>query len=306
MWSIDFLIVGMERSGTLWTSAILNAHPEIASFPNLPFNKRTGGTREIGEAHFFNTIASLESGAGGMFTRPIENFRTFYNREYADVMEQYKKIPMREFQELLFKRYCERYSSFKGDKRLVGESTAAYVFHLDFIDSFFPKGVKKICSIRDPKDKIVSWHFSLLAKGRKKEKIISENFVKEYLHERVLPEYKALLNYNGYVHCITYENLHRAPVATVSGILEYLKVPASKEIVERMVDYASFEKQTARDDGGDGRKEGLEDTKSQMRKGIVGDWKNHINKELATLIDHEVGGVREKVFQKYHLAGVRS
>jgi len=53
----NFLIVGMGRSGSLWTSAMLNAHPDIASFPSMPFHT-TSREKRVGEVHFFNTLAT--------------------------------------------------------------------------------------------------------------------------------------------------------------------------------------------------------------------------------------------------------
>ena len=188
----DFLIVGMERSGTIWTSATLNEHPEIASFPSLPF-VISADVQRAGEVHFFNTLASLEQDVEPAFIRPLSDYLTKYGKVFADLVPLAKTIPKEEFYKMMTQRYSDHCDRQRGSKKIVGESTPAYVFYLDFIDSFYP-GIKKICSIREPKDKITSWHFSLLNKGKKTEKEITERFAMDYVEERIVKEYKALFS----------------------------------------------------------------------------------------------------------------
>jgi len=296
----NFLIVGMERSGTLWTSATLNEHPEIASFPSLPFMSSPGETR-AGEVHFFNTLASLEPNMEGKFTRPLSDYLIKYGKVFADLVPLSEKLSKEEFYKMMCERYSEHCNKQRGDKRIVGESTPAYVFHLYFIDSLYP-GIKKICSIRDPKDKIVSWHFSCLKKGRKTEEEVTEEFALGYLNERIIPEYKALLDYDKSIHCISYEAMNRDPHSVARGLLDYLEVEAGEGIIEGMVQRASFEEMTKRHTRSDsGRKAGEEDRQESLRKGVTGDWKNHLGGDLAQKINSLVGPLRESVFEKYNV-----
>jgi len=297
----DFLIIGMERSGTLWTSAILNEHPEIASFPNLPF-KISADEIRAGEVHFFNTLVSLEPNTEGKFTRPLSDYLTKCGQVFADLVPLADKVPKEEFYRLMIKRYSDYCDRQRGDKKIVGESTPAYVFYLDFIDSFYP-GIKKICSIREPKDKITSWHFNLLRKGRKTEKLITEEFALDYVKTRIVKEYEALLEYKGPVHCITYEMMSYNPQKTVQGLLDYLEIGTSDEVIARMIHSASFEEMTRRHSKKVGRKRGEEDPQESLRRGVVGDWKNHIDEDLALSIDTAVAPFRKEVFKKYGLEG---
>lgn len=292
----DFLIVGMQRSGTVWTAAILNSHPDVACFPNTKFHSKLGKNK-IGDVDFFNTLASLEPGNESTFVRPISRYLTMYDKIFADLIHFKDTIPKKKFYRMMQKRYSEYCDKRRGNKKIVGENTADYVFHLDFIDSFYPD-IKKICIIRDPKDKIVSWHFSLVNKGRRTEKELTEDFVVDYLKNRIVKEYQALLDYSGHVHCITYENLDTDAPNVVSGMLDYLEVKKSPKIIAHMIDTASFKKQTEKDSG-IGREKGEEDRTSQIRKGIVGDWKNHMSEEMAHQIDKIVAPLRKEVFEKY-------
>jgi len=300
----NFLIVGMERSGSLWTSATLNEHPDIASFPSLPFKVLSNPEdQRIGEMHFFNMIASLEPNMEGKFTRDLSGYTVKYGKVFADLISYAKKVPKEKFYKMMLKRYSELCDKQRGNKKIVGESTPAYVFHLDFIDSLYPgRNMKKICSIREPKDKITSRHFSLLGRGIKKKNKITEEFAMEYVHTRIVKEYEALLAYNGSIHCVTYEKRHRKPNEVVRSILDYLKIEATDETIDKMILNASFEEMTKRDlKETVGRVSGDGDMKESMRKGVVGDWENNMDKRLAGAIDAVVLPIREEVFKKYDL-----
>tara|TARA_Y100000310_G_scaffold341747_1_gene441908 strand:+ start:6680 stop:7606 length:927 start_codon:yes stop_codon:yes gene_type:complete len=300
----NFLIVGMERSGTHWVAALLNNHPKIACFPSLPWRGEEGGNK-LGEVHFFDTIASLEGDSDFLFTRPFEDFLTKYNKVFKDLVPLKDKVSKEELYKKLVERYSEYCDDQKGNKDIVGEGTPAYVFYLDFIDKFYPN-IKKIASIRDPKDKIVSWHFNLVRKDKKKkDDLITEEFAMDYLEKRIVPEYEALLAYNDDVHVVTYENMHNNTKDVARGFAEYLGFKTSDEELEYMVTEADFDKQTVKDALDKAtRKQGEEDVKSGLRKGIVGDWKNNISNELAKKIDSKVANFRKKVFDKYHVTNV--
>ncbi|MBI4114944.1 MAG: sulfotransferase domain-containing protein, partial [Candidatus Omnitrophica bacterium] len=290
---------GMERSGTHWVAALLDNHPDIACFPTLPFYNEVGEQR-VGEVHFFNTLAGLDHPNEDTFTRPFSDFLTKYNKVFADLVPFENTVSRDELYRMFRARYSEYCDRQRGTKKIVGEATAAYVFHLDFIDSLYP-GIKKICILRDPKDKIVSWHFNMLRKGKKEETHISREFALGYLEERIIPENKALFAYNGPIHCLTYEALSADTAARAAGMVHYLGRSVSDTILSHMVEEASFQKQTARDSKGEGRSQGEEDSKSGFRKGVVGDWENYIPQKLARDIDDRVRDVREKVISKFNV-----
>lgn len=295
----DFLIVGMERSGTHWVAALLNNHPDIACFPTLPFYNELGEQR-VGELHFFNTLAGVEGENEEKFTRPFSDFSTKYNKVFADLVPFKDKVSKEELYMMFRQRYSEFCDKQLGNKKIVGEATPAYVFHLDFIDSLYPE-IKKLCILRDPKDKIVSWHFNMLRKGRKQEMRISREFALDYLNSRIIKEYEALLAYKGFVHCLTYEALSGYTQYVTASMLGYLGMPASAQIVSHMITEASFAKQTARDSKSGGRERGKEDVKSGFRKGVVGDWKNHMGRGLAEEIDGATADLQKKIIHKFQV-----
>lgn len=294
----------MERSGTHWVAALLNNHPRIACFPTLPWRVDVGGNK-IGEVHFFDTIAALETNSKFLFTRSFEDFLFKYNKVFADLVPLKDKISRDELYKKLTERYSEYCNSQRGNKDIIGEGTPAYIFYLDFIDSFYPN-IKKICSIRDPKDKIVSWHFNLVRKNKKKKSDpITEEFTMDYLKKRIIPEYEALLEYDGNVHVVTYEHMHSNTHEVARDFAKYLGFDTTHKELDYMVSEADFNKQILRDAIDKTiRKNGEEDVKSGLRKGIVGDWKNNIDTELAQKIDNKVANFRKKVFDKYHITKI--
>ena len=295
----DFLIVGMERSGTSWIAALLNEHPDIACFPAIAFLKESGeNSKDFGEMHLFNTLASLESDNENKFVRPISGYLTTHHKFFADLVSYENKIPKEELYKRFIHRYNELCDSKRGMKKLVGESTPAYVFHLDFIDSFYPM-IKKICIIRDPKDKITSWHFNNIRKKRKADISISDKFIIDYCQKRIIAEYESLLAYKGKVHCLTYEGLTSNANEVIREILKYLEAKISEELIEDMINNASFQKLNAIDSGAIGRTRGEESTKSHYRKGVVGDWKNHLTDKQAKVVDNMFLNIRKEVFSKY-------
>ncbi|MAG12895.1 hypothetical protein CL630_03755 [bacterium] len=298
--SPDFLIVGMERSGTHWVAGLLNGHPDIACFPSLPFRPEKGGNK-IGEVHFFDTLVSIDGDNPDKYTRPISDWLTKYNRVFADLVGQKDKMSREDFVTMSVKRYSDYCDSQRGEKRIVGEGSPAYIFHLDFIDSLYPS-IPKICIIRDPKDKIVSWYFNkMVRKGTDTIPSITKDFAFDYLEKRIMKEYEALLKYAGTVHCITYEELSEDTPKAVKGMVDYLGIKAMDDNISHMIENAAFQKQTARDSGLSGREKGEEDPKSGLRKGIVGDWKNYLSDDLARIIDESVKDLRNRVFEKYRV-----
>ena len=298
----NFLLVGLEKSGTHWISGLLNAHPEVACIPFAAlFGWQEKYKKEFfGEVHLFNTLASLEPGNENKFSRPLENFLTRNNGFFADLVSKKDLTSKDELYKMFIERYNELCEMHRQGKKIIGESSPAYIFYLDFIDSFYPD-IKKICIIRDPKDRVVSWNFNQIRKGRKEEIEITDDFAIDYCQSRILKEYESILAYSGVIHCLTYEDLSNNTAKTTQGILEYLGVNTDESIIDHMIEEAAFEKVSTQDNNLGGRKKGEELIASHYRKGIVGDWKNYLTASQGALIDELTQDLQNKVFKKYNV-----
>ena len=136
----DFFVVGLQKSGSYWVTALLNAHPEIRCFPDL-----YGGQTGVGEGRIFDMLASIDEDNGVAFKN---SFLNYHNGFYADLVPLLNKISRKDLYIKFRDRYREWCNMHRNGKRLVGDKTTEYIFHLDMIDDFYP-GVKKICIIRD-------------------------------------------------------------------------------------------------------------------------------------------------------------
>lgn len=89
-------------------------------------------------------------------------------------------------------------------------------------------------------------------------------------------------NRTGHVET-SYEAMREFPGQEMKKILEYLLVPDIDDLkLEACIAKFSFENVT-------GRKPGEENPYCFVRKGIVGDWKNHFTREAREVFDHYAG-----------------
>ena len=305
----DYLIVGMEKSGTTWCSTILNGHPNILSitvrldWKSSGKNIKSEWDKElIGELHFFNTIASLNKNKS-LYQRPISNYLTKHKLVFRDIALMEGTLSNIELKKRFYKRYNEIFSVQREQqgKDIAGESTPAYIFYLKEIDKIYPT-LKKICILRDPKDKVVSWFYNELRKTKTKNKNISTSFIEEYCTLRINKEYEALFEYKGDIKCILYEDLNSENIyVVVQDILDYLNCSYDYITIKKMVSSANFSILTKHDHGTISREKGEENIDSQFRKGIVGDWKNNLSLAQASIVDKLTNKYKNKVYKKYGL-----
>jgi len=293
----DFFVVGLQKSGTFWVTALLDAHPEIRCFPSL-----YGGQTGVSEGRIFDMLASINDDGGKAFRN---SFLNHHGEFFTDLVPLLGKVSRKELYDKFRDRYREWFAKHNPEeKRLVGDKTTEYIFHLPMIDDFYP-AAKKICIIREPKDRIVSWHFHQIRKGRKKTRTISDRFVREYMENRISKEYRSMLDYGGFIHCLTYEGLFQSPQERIRDMLLYLGARVSDDIIAHMIAEGSIERVREKDTlytrGKNKKREGPL-LKSHYRKGIVGDWKNYITKQQAEMIDSMTSDLEEKVFKKYNVS----
>jgi Sulfotransferase domain len=92
---------------------------------------------------------------------------------------------------------------------------------------------------------------------------------------------------NRYPDCIRqvqYEDLVTNAVPVLSELFWVLGVPASHAIAERCLTEASFANLSG------GRNPGDEDRRSFFRKGVPGDWRNHLDAETNAHFQRHAGG----------------
>ena len=289
----DFLVIGTAKAGTYWVTGLLNSHPEIDCIPSLP-----RGQDGIEEGHIFDNLKKIEEDGGVKFAEITGRVHQGF---FADLVPFLFKLPRKEFYKLFMQRYNEYCTKYR-TKKILGEKTGEYLFSLDIIDEYYPE-IKKLCILRDAKDRIVSWHFHQIRKGRIPESEKVSDVLMEYFVNRIKREYEALLNYPGKIHCFTYEDMTNNQKEIVKGILDYLEVDSNDEVIEKSIEGGSFKKRTSVSKESEKERErGEQSLTSHYRKGIVGDWKSHLTEKQVEYIREQLSELQEKVNEKFGLS----
>jgi len=268
----DFLVIGMQKSGTHWITAILNQHSQIRCFPSLP--QRVGGDGSP-PARLFHVLARLDNDYAS-FRRSM---RRVLKHEFADLVPEEEpdtEAGRRELRLALrdrFSAYCDAQRKLHG-KPFVGEKTAETIHQMALVDELFPQ-IKKVCILRDPRDRLVSYHNQQILKGRRDERPITEDDVDDYLERYLRRDYGGLLEVGEPFFLLSYEQLHEDPVPVVERLVGF--IGAAPGQAEAMAEAASFERLS-------GRQPAVEDRSSYYRKGVVGDWHEKLEPHVAQRI----------------------
>ncbi len=284
----DFHIIGMQKSGTYWLTALLDRHPEIRCFPSRP-----GHEDGTGEAHLFDLLARMEND----YRSFRKSMRSKLGGYFSDLLVQGEPTSPAQRQALTvqicrrFDEYCSLQRATSG-KSIVGEKTTESVHHPELMDRLY-RGVRKICILRDPRDRVVSFHYHQIRKGRRESASIDRAFVEAYL-ERVEKDYRGLLAISEPLHLLTYEQMQQQPAATLRDLLRFLNVADDEETIRRIHQAASFEILAA-------RPAGQHAADSHFRKGIVGDWKSQLKPEDAVMMTQRLAELTEQIERRFGL-----
>lgn len=295
----DYFIVGLQKCGTYWITALLDAHPEIRCLPTHEMHNVAKGKTGADEGRIFDMLASVDDDGGVALKNSFTNHHGGF---FKNIVPLIGKVSKKELYRAVRTRYNEWFRFHNPEnKPIVGDKTTEYIFHLDMIDEFYPEA-KKLCILRDPKDRVVSWHYHQIRKGRIEPQKISDDFIEDYIRNRISKEYQSMLAYPGFIHCFTYEYLSSNPKQAITGILSYLGAKIIDSIIVNMIRKGSIENLRGKDvfnKKGKGKKKGEAVSGSHYRKGIVGDWMNHITASQVAFIDKAIGTLQNDVFLKY-------
>lgn len=280
----DFFIIGMQKSGTYWVTALLNSHPQITSIPPKP-----GGQAGVREGHFFDSLSDLEMGSERSLSYIINAHNGFFN-DLQSIIKQ-KESP--EVLNMLRMRYnAHLLLHKKPGSQILGDKTTEYVMHLNRIDQLYPK-VKKLAILRDHCDRCLSFHFHQIRKGRRDNRNITLYDVEEYC-ERIISEYSSLVSYDNEVLLFTYEELSTNPISVLRVITNYLEVDQTDRVLTGMKESAEFKNITK-------RSRGVQDNASHFRKGIVGEGKMVMSPKMIKNVHSKLDDLTDKVAKKYHI-----
>lgn len=241
-----------------------------------------------GEGHFFDRLAA-----------PIAKTLNDYNG-LMDIVERtvyegngyYKPVPRTDFEAILRTWISER--MLAGPNRpnvlLFGDKTPAHSFHLHFIKRIFPDA-KFIHLIRDGRDVAVSAYFHIKRVANNDE-TIGEVPSWEELASPLLTKWhsfcKPCIIYGessaeNDMLTITYEDLKADTHTSLKNVFNFLLEDTASVTpisLDQCIQVNSFSKRS-------GRSEGTEDHQSFLRKGVIGDWKNHFTANILKSCESE-------------------
>lgn len=281
----DFLIVGLQKCGTYWLTNLLDLHPEISCFPTEP-----SGTKRIMEGHFFDWLMIRDSDPA-LFR---EKMWQIHDGHFWDLVAKTSGMP----RGVALEQYCQRYNAFvmrqrRPGTRLVGEKTPEYVFALPLIDELYP-GIRKVCILREPCDRVASYHHHQLRKGYvPADTPLRDTEVSDYVL-RMEREYRDLLESDGSLHLLSYELLHQNPEVTLDGLLAYLGADREPVTVRRVLQGATFERLA-------GRGAESDDPSSHFRKGTVGEGHLELDHEQQALVHSRMDLLTRRMVEKSSL-----
>jgi LPS sulfotransferase NodH len=250
-----FFVLGAPKSGTTWLQKLLAAHPELSC-------------KGEGKFLFFRNRLIEGMTKYGVFLQNY-NDAVFGERLFPVIGEA-------EF-ERLFRAFIETrvVTDTPASARRVGCKDPELGLYMASTAAMFPKA-SYIHLVRDPRDVAVSaWGHTARTDSRfsqtppEVKAVVSQSTVGWANYVRGVQATAATTGIA--CHQLRYEDLLAAPAETLAAVLRFLDVSAEAGLVARCLDAASFERATG------GRAQGEEDVSSFYRKGVVGDWRNHLD-----------------------------
>jgi Sulfotransferase family len=256
-----FFVGGVPKSGTTWLQILLNAHPEVSC---------------AGEGHFLTCLAPLLGGA-------IAEYNATIRQKNREVLQQFAGFP--EFADdgigFLFVSAALLLMAASGKARrvrVVGEKTPDNLTNPWFLADHFPLA-KFIHILRDPRDCTVSawFHNQRINPDEAREKFPTLSTFVPHVAQAwsdTVSDWERFAE-DAPTRCavVRYEDLVADPYAETARLFEFLRVSTRPAAIRDCIAAGDFTRLTG------GRPPGVEDRFSLLRRGLPGDWRNHLSRD---------------------------
>jgi len=259
-----FFVLGLPKSGTTWLQHLLNSHPNVSCRGEGKFHRFAEALLRMSVEHN-EALAVLDKVYGF-------DFPQFSDQEISELFRVFVILRMRSHP-----------APGKTDLQWIGEKDPEHAVNAKTMMSLFP-GAPFIHLIRDPRDRAISVRFQMqIHKKNVKHYEWSERQLHDAAHwSKTIAAVRENAKGRRY-HELRYEDLLDRPHETLAKVFAFLGVDTAP--VASCIEAASFEKLSG------GRKPGQEDQTSFFRKGIKGDWKNHMDAEQERAFVAAAGGL---------------
>jgi hypothetical protein len=262
-----FFVSGSAKSGTTWMQLLLDEHPRVSC---------------LGEAFF---AAKLIPNLANAF----DDYTKFLASKNSEGIGERQGYPLPEYEDQLFSirmvvdflLHKNAAQSGKRDLAAIGEKTPDNIRSLRTLSQLFPEA-KHLIMVRDGRDIVISaWFHNKRVAEKFSSTAQSESHPsKEFITlaaQAWAVEQQAAVDFAeqnpGKVHFIRYSDLVSACAEQLTGVFDFLGVPAAQDDIDTCIRNCSFEALSG------GRIRGEENAKSFFRKGIDGDWQNYFRRE---------------------------
>lgn len=258
-------VVGCQKSGTTWVQRLLGAHPEVCS---------------RGEAR----LGTL------LFPLLAQTARTYNEHQRAGEINRLENEQLRAVGLVaacsLFARWLD--AEPEPDRvRLIAEKTPEHAQALELLDAVFP-ACRVVHVIRDGRDCAVSGWFHQLRQNATQFRAqfptmaaYAEFFARDHWAPYIRAARAWGVAHPDRYHELRYEDLIERPHEGYAALFEFLGVSADDATVSACVERTSFKAMT-------GRAPGEENASSHFRKGVVGDWREHLDADALAAFERPV------------------
>lgn len=265
-----FFLGGVIKSGTTWLQLLLEAHPQVSC---------------KGEGHFMRVAPLLR--------RALDQHGELIAEKNQSIFKDlagYPRLKGEDYQYLLascIALYLRRQSEDKPATRAIGEKSPRNLSFFNEFTALFPTA-KFIYIVRDGRDCAVSGWFHnlrLTPEWVKKTYGSMEGYVTTFIENwaKDVSAAQTLADANPTrVRQVRYEDLLANTEHALADLFNFLGVKADEHALAECRSAASFERLS-------GRAAGEENPNSFFRKGVTGDWRNHLSADVLAIIRQRAG-----------------
>jgi hypothetical protein len=266
-----FFVGGAMKSGTTWLQILLDMHPSISC---------------NGEGHIPNHLAPL-------LKRALDEHNDYIVWKNTTIFKEFRGYPSFTEEHYLYLlasaiTFLLSEQTKHKSARAIGEKTPDNVFFLPLLSAVFPRA-RFIQVIRDGRDCAVSgWFHNLRVSPEWTRKTYTsmDDYVKKFAEiwaSAVSAGCKFGEQQSARYMELRYEDLSSNPEGTLETVFRFLGVGFSQDTVKKCCAGGSFEKLSG------GRSRGEENRESFLRKGLPGEWRNHLNDEMNKIFQEKAG-----------------